>query len=314
MKLKIQLLIFSLIVLFATPNAFAQPLTALEALASKDVLAIAWVDLEKVQLKDCLAWASEQEIIDSETSAQMASPARMARAIIGEVSEAGVDHVFALVHQEDLVFRGPPLIVFSVSDSKQIDKALQTLQGILAIVKQPDFKLEVWKGTILGGTKEQIARVKAEPVIERPRLVKAWKKYGGHDAGVMIIGSGDTRRALRELFPKLDPPFENITSTVIADDIDSIGITFGLPKEVDGELIIQTSNEATAKLLKDAADVTLELIEDEESERFNFVPSVVCSAILTLKPKLKSDEITIDLKPLLNNKNRLQELLQPILR
>ena len=313
MNLKSNLLVFTLIVLFATPYVFAdQPLAALKTVASKDVVAIAWIDLQAVQLKDCIAWASEQGIVDSEAAGEMKAMARMGQGMISEATDAGVDHVFALVHQEDLPLRDPLLIVFSVSDVKQLDKAFQSLQQILALLPQLDFELEVWNGTILAGTKQQIARVKAEPSIERPRLIKAWEKFGGHDAGAMIMGSSDTRRAVHEMFPKLDPPFENITGEVIADDIDSIGLFVGLPNEIDGKLIVQTTNEATAEIMKDAAEAGLGLLVDEEGEFAKLAPPAVRSAISLFKPEVIANELVFDLKPVLTDKVKLLELFEPI--
>ena len=313
MKLKLNLLISSLIVLFAVPDASAvQSLTTLETVASKDVLAIAWIDLETVQLKDCLAWAADQGIVDSQTENKFATNTRMAQAVIDAATEAGVDHVFALIHQEDLLFRGPPVIVFSVSDVEKIDETFEALQGILVLLQQPDFKLEVWNGTILGGTEQQIARVKAEPVIERPRLVKAWKKFGGHNAGAMLVGSLDTRRVVREMFPKLDAPLENITGKIIADDVDSIGIVVGLPKEVAGKLIVQTTDDDTANLLKDATEVALGLLASGKSEFSDLVPPAVRSAISILKPQIEANELVIDLKPVLDDQAKLLDMLEPM--
>ena len=313
MQLKSKFLIFLMTLLVTAPNVIAdEPLKAIEMVASKDVLAIAWVDLDSVQLSECIGWASEQGIVDSRTAEEINAMTGMAQELIGQVSEAGVDHVFAVIHQEDLLFRAPPLVVFSVSDVEKIEKTFRSLRRILSLLQLPEFELEVWNGTILGGTKDQIARVKAEPSIPRPRLSQGWERLGGHDAGAMLFGSSDTRRVLREMFPALDAPFENITGKMIADDIDSIGCFIGLPTDIDGKLIVQTSGEETAKSLKSAAESALGLLLEKDGEFANLISPAVLSAVSELKPEVKSNELIFDLQPILSDKVKLLQLFEPI--
>ena len=99
---------------------------------------------------------------------------------------------------------------------------------------------------------------------------------------------------------------------MIADDIDSVGVFVGLPKEIEGKLIISTSDEATAKSIKSAAEAALNLVVDEKSEFSDLVPPTVRSAVSALKPEVNSNALVIDLQPILSDEVKLRQLFEPI--
>lgn len=289
------------------------PLATVEALATKDLLAIAYVDLNSVDAAACLKWAEQHEIVPSDVAAEMSHMTGMVQGFIQQATKAGADHVIALVEQEDLKAKGvPPLLVFSIADGKEAEKAFKSLRRILGLLQIPNFELEVWNNCILAGSDQQIAQAKARSAVERPNLVKAWERFGGHGAGAMVIGSHDTRRVLKELLPKLDSPFENVTGKMIAEDLISVGFSIDLPDDIGARLIVQLTDDRSAKIVLDAVSNLKKMLIDADGEYSVLVPPAGVAAISTVEPVMVGNDVVIDLDPLLGDRVKLMALLDPI--
>lgn len=311
---KMNLLAFaSLLMLLTTNHAAADdPLAAIQSIASKDLLAVGYLDIDTVNLEDCLNWAIEQEIVDAENAEAMNPVTAMGQGLLQQMTKSGTEHVIALIHQEDLSFQEPPLLLFSISKDADAEKTLKSLRRILGLIQIPNFELEVWNEAILGGTADQIARAKSNTVVDRPNLTAAWNKFGGHDAGVMIFGSADTRRVAKEMFPQLEAPFENITGKMIVENLTSGGITIQLPTEIDAKIVIQTTDEKSAETIQAAAAEMKKQLLAKESAFSEMVPPLAVAAMGFVDPVVQSNDVVIDLQPLLTDKIKLIELLEPL--
>ena len=302
-----------LFLLLNVQSAFAdEPLATIKGLASKDLLAVGYIDAKSVDVEACLDWATQQEIVHSDDAAEMKHMTGMAQELLRQATKAGADHVIAMVHQEDLMMQGPPLIVVSVADGHEPEKTVRSLRRSLGLLQIPDFELEVWNNAILGGSAQQIAKTKARTTIERPHLATSWKKFGGHDAGLMIFASSDTRRVIREIFPKLESPFEGVTGKMIADNVISFGLSLDLPKEVAAKVIIQSTDEPTATALHSAVAKLKEMLVADDGEYKALVPPAGFAAISAVNPELVGSDVVLDFGPLLSDKTKLMELIDPI--
>ena len=305
-------LIAILLLLVNVPSVFADdPLATIESLASKDLLAVAYVDAKSVDVEACLDWATQQEFVPAEAASEMNHMTGMAQELLRQATKAGADHVITLVHQQDLMMQGPPLIVISIAEGHEPEKTIRSLRRTLGLLPIPDFELEVWNNAILGGSAQQIAKAKARTPIKRPHLATAWKKFGGHDAGAMIVASPDTRRVLRELLPKFDAPFETVTGKMIADNLISLGLSLDLPKDVGAEIVIQSTDERAAAAFHSAMIKLKELLVASDGEYRALVPPAGLAAINAVEPELVGRDVVMDLGPLLSDKTKLMELLAP---
>ena len=295
-----------------TPAAFADdPLSSVKEVVGKDLLAIAYVDLASVDVDACLSWAMQQELVPSEDEAEVKQVAAMAQEFFRQATTSGVDHVLALFQQQDLTMQGPPLFLFSISDGQDANKSVKSLRRILGLLQIPNFELQVHNHSILGGTAAQIEQAKSIVPVERPRLTAAWQEFGGRDAGVMLIGSDDTRRAVRELLPALDAPFETIDGKLVADHVLGLGVSLDLPREVDATISIQTTNNKTAEVIVDALTSGKEMLIADESEYSALVPKIGIAAIKNVTPRVDGTDVVLDLKPLLTDKLVLASMLEP---
>ena len=312
MKLSIKLIAILLLLVNMQPVVADDPLATIESLASKELLAVGYVDAKSVDVEACLDWATQQELVPNEVASEMNHMTVMAQEFLRQATKAGADHVIAMVHQEDLMMQGPPLIVVSVADGHDSEKTMKSLRRTLGLLQIPDFEMEVWNNAILVGSAQQIARVKARKPIERPYLATSWKKFGGHDAGAMIVASSDTRRVMRELLPKFDAPFENVTGKMIADNVISLGLSLDLPKDVGAEVVIQSTDEQTATAFHSAVVKLKEQLVADDGEYRDLVPPAGLVTINAVKPALVGSDVVLDLGPLLSDKTTLLELLGPI--
>jgi hypothetical protein len=288
------------------------PLATLQQIATKDLLAIAYVDIESIDAGACLIWASQQGLFPAEDAAEFEGVSAMAQGFIQQASKAGVEHVFAVVQQQDLTFQGPPLFVFSIEDGKEASKTVKSLRRIMGFLQIPNFELDVFNNSIVGGTAEQIAAAKKAQAVERSRLVTAWKKFGGHDAGAFILGSDDTRRSVRELLPTLDAPFQMVNGNLVADKIDSVGFFLQLPGDIDAKFVFQTTDPQAAQNVKTAVLAAKEILVSEGSEYAAMVPAIGVAALKNLNPQIEGTEVVLDLQPLLTDKLLLANLLEPM--
>ena len=312
MKLSIKLIAILLLLVNIQPVVADDPLATIESLASKDLLAVGYIDAKSVDVEACLDWATKQELVPAEVAAEMSHMTGMAQEFLRQATKAGADHVIAMVHQQDLMMQGPPLIVISVSEGHKPEKTMRSLRRTLGLLQIPDFELEVWNNAILGGSSQQIARAKARKPIERLDVANSWKKFGGHDAGVMIVASSDTRRVIQELLPMLDAPFQNVTGKMIADNLISLGLSLDLPKDVSAEVVIQSTDEQTAAAFHSALVKLKEQLVADDGKYRDLIPTSGLAAINAVEPALVGNDVVLDLGPLLSDKTKLLELLGPI--
>ena len=299
-------------VTFAKAAPPQEPQEIVRALANEDVLAVGYVDLNSIDIAALVKWGEQQKLIPPESIPNtQQQELDLLQGFISQITEAGADHVIAFVQQQDL--QRPPLIAISIAEGKNPRQLLANLQAIMALMRIPDFKLVVWNGFILGGSAEQIVRAKNTPAVERPNLTRAWEKFAGHDAAVMVVGSPDSRRVIRELFPPLDAPFENVTGPLIADKMTSIGLSIDLPEEVSAQLVVQTEDNDSAKVFGDSFEQIREFLVSKESEYSATVPEIGIAAISAVEPEIKGNDLVLDLSPILNDQVILSQLFDPVL-
>lgn len=296
-------------VTFAKADPPQEPQEIVRVLANEDLLAVGYVDLNSIDIAALVKWGEQQKLITPESIPDNQQDLDLVQGFISQITEAGADHVIAFVQQQDL--QRPPLIAVSIAEGKNPRQLLANLQAIMALARIPDFELEIWNGFILGGSAEQIARAKNTAAVERPNLVKAWEQFAGHDAAVMIVGSPETRRVIRELFPPLDAPFENVTGPLIADKMTSIGVSIDLPEDLGAQLVVQTEDKNSAKVFSDSFEQIKEILVSTEGEYSATIPKIGITAISAVEPEIKGNDLVLDLSPILNGRVKLAELFEP---
>ena len=315
--LKTKRLVALSMLLLLTGLNFAQadkPQEVIKALATEDLLAVGYVDLNSIDLDTWLKWAEKQELIPSEfAKGNLGLGLDTAKEILRQIKETGASHVIALGHQQDLDGPTPPLIAISIAEGAELDKTIEGLQNIVSTLllmsrQTADFKFAVCKGRIVAGTAEQIARARTAKTIQRPNLIKAWEKFSGHDAGVVIFGNQDNRRVIRELFPPLDAPYKNVTGSLFADKVTSVGFSIDFPNGLGAKLVAQTQDVDAANIIRDALVQIRNTAVPPDTEHF-----IGIAGIGLIEPQIKGTDVVLDLGPILNDKALLAGILKPTL-
>ena len=288
--------------------------STIEALASDDLLAVGYVDLNKVDLGACLDWAEKQKLVPPDVAPQMMAITGAAEEFLRQAKKAGANSVFALVRQEDLNFNGRPLFVVSIAEDHDANRTLKSLRLSLGLLAIPNFEMEVWNNMVLGGTPEQIAQAKTKPTADRPDFENSWQKFGGRDAGLMIFGNPDIRRVVRELWPQLDAPFENITGKLIADSLNNGGLTIDLPADPKAKVVLQTADSDSANTFCGALRELKKMAISSDSEYSAMVPPAGIAALSAIIPEVSGNDVVLDLGPILNDEVQLTRLLEPLFK
>ena len=114
------------------------------------------------------------------------------------------------------------------------------------------------------------------------------------------------------MLPKLDSPFENVTGKMIAEDLISVGFSIDLPDDIGARLIVQLTDDRSAKIVLDAVSNLKKMLIDADGEYSVLVPPAGVAAISTVEPVMVGNDVVIDLDPLLGDRVKLMALLDPI--
>ena len=262
-----------------------RPQEVIKALATEDLLAVGYVDLNSIDLDTWLKWAVMRELIPGEFAKENRRGLGMAKEILRQIKESGADHIIALAHQQDLNGLTPPLIAISIAEESELDKTFEVLQRIrnnllLMGGQTADFELAVCKGCIVAGTAEQIARARTTETVQRPNLIKAWGKFSGHDAGFMIFGNQNTRRVIRELFPLLDAPDP---SSSVVDSYRSSNVLLADGRTLTGIVVNQTKETISLQLKDEVIKLDRDDIDAIKQTQFQTVTgSLIADKVISV--------------------------------
>ena len=75
-----------------------RPQEVIKALATEDLLAVGYVDLNSIDLDTWLKWAVKRELIPGEFAKENRRGLGMAKEILRQIKESGADHILSLIH------------------------------------------------------------------------------------------------------------------------------------------------------------------------------------------------------------------------
>jgi len=287
---------------------------ALEKYLTDDVVAIGYLDLSQIDTLGALEWVEKLEFGPAaEDRGEGVKKLRTLQKQIDELTDFGVRYVYALFRVSDISFGGPTWVVPAGNRSA----ALAALQRIKASSLAPLLPkhLVATKGAVLGAnTAEQLEQLKADRPTDPRDWSTAWKTLGSGHGGLLVFGDQDSRRVVREMFPKLPEPFQAIDGPWIADRLLWGGIVAKLPPEPSLQIIVQTDENSTAKVLQESIAGGFALLE--QSPLVQKLLSAEDRKVLTasLAPQVSGDQVAISFADVLNDCDRIARLLTPPVR
>ena len=173
-------------------------------------------------------------------------------------------------------------------------------------------------GAVLAAmTKTQLERLTARRSGEpRAEVMAALAALGGGNAGIVVVGDADSRRVVREMFPRLPKPFDSIDGRMIADDVLWGGVSVNLPPQPKVTIHIETSDVKNAETLREssikALDLAKRLLANELAKAQPALPSDAIRATLEqLTPQTADTAVTLTLGDDAEELAHLRALLTP---
>ena len=316
--LMLKSLIFSLLCLVPS-FAFAETQeSSIKEFLTDDVVAVAYVDLTQIDLPGMVEWSKSLEIEIPDLD-RIQKVALQVQNLLQKFENEGAQHILLFLRVSDIQHQattwvlpvdrsGNPTVVKNLLLSGRPD------QSQVEHDMRPEFLPVNWKivDTNVISTPDGVPMdsVKASDGTQKEQFSRAWEVLGDGDFGFLIFGDKDSRRVIRDVFPKLPEPFGEVDGALIAERLQWGGISVQLPPEGKGEITIQTTDETTAVTVKNALSTGLE-----------FVSRLPISDVLQqdakeawlsgLSPQVEGTRVRISLQDLTQDISRISKILGP---
>lgn len=253
----------------AASRSSAQPHAGVAPFVADDVIAVATLDLQRIDLPAILGELQQKKLLPAELAAGALLPAAAVQTQIASLQQLGAQRAYAIMRFDDAL-AGGPLWVVETGDAKQ---AAAVAEWLKLVTERPDMfgdvddmlprAVKVQDRFVLGGPSAERIDYLADKVAASPRAdaAEALAGVAEADAAVVVFGNADTRRVLREMFPALPAPFADIDGKLVADGVKWIAATVKLPPEIRVGLTVQAADEPAAATLNQAATNGLQMLK-----------------------------------------------------
>src|SRR5690606_20136760 len=120
------------------------------------------------------------------------------------------------------------------------------------------------------------------------------------DAFLFVFGNADSRRVVRELFPQLPAPFQEIDGKLLADGVSWAAITVKLPPKLQVTLRIETARDEVAQTLHrlpelglNMARAALLMLSANPPQDLPMSPQQMITVLNVIKPQLEGNVLTL---------------------
>lgn len=285
---------------------------------SDDVLAVGYVDLTKLDMPAIPGWLAQLGVLASRNLANATAEAQFLQGTINDLRNAGVSRVYVLLRTTDINDQGPTWVIpFTEGAKPQAVKELllNGPEGGYPGGKRPEEIPGNWlidaHNSLVGGYSEEQVTQQSAITPTQLDLADAWSAVGDGTVGLLVMGSSDSRRVVREMFPPLLPPFDKVTGTLLADRVRWAGAALSLPPKLSLKVVIETADETTAQTLQEAATNGLQLAAQVPDLQKVIPPAELQPLLDALTPQVSGTRLSIAPDDLTGNIERLSKLLAP---
>ncbi len=283
------------------------PDAKLEKYLTDDVVAVAYLDLSQIDTLGALEWIEKVDF--GPLAAERGEKVKRLLALQGQLDELadfGVGYVYALFRVSDVTFGGPTWIVPAGNGIAALT-ALERME-IPFLPKH----LEAFEGAVLGANSaEQLKQLKENRSTVQRDLSAAWKSLGDGHCGLLVFGDKDSRRVVREMFPKLPEPFQAIDGPLIADRLLWGGMVVNLPPEPSLQIIVQADENSTAKVVQKSIASGFALLQQLPLAQKLLDAEERKAMVASLAPQVSGDQVAIIFADVLHDLDRLARLIVP---
>ncbi len=237
----------------------------LKAYLTDDVIAIAWLDLEKIQPEVLGEYVLSLGALNVDEKAAFAVGVGMVQVELDRWKESGIRKVYCLVKPSDVGHNGPSWVISVDPSSPQ--RALETIQTSLK--SWPSGLSEFWKSfavdersVLIASSDEQLERLQSDRPINVRNYTESWAALGDGAAGFLVIPGNDTRRVLKEIPLRLPAPFEKLTGPMLADHLDWCGAQIDLSPQPNLKFEFEVTHDDTRAVILESVESGMALLSN----------------------------------------------------
>jgi prepilin-type processing-associated H-X9-DG protein len=260
----------------------ADPKTTLEPFVDDKLVAVARIDLTRVDVKALDAWVAET----MRAGATKGDPAEAKRVeqLIAELAparqaleqgtamfrDAGASELYALMTTDQLFAEGPPPLLIPITEGTD-PKKLEAILGPTGAPQSPQRMGKRIGNALLVADEQTVKRLtdlhddKTKRVPNPDLLAAIGMAPEGAAVHVAIAMPADARRVFGELVPNLPPEFGGGPITVVTEGLRWSALSLTLPPKPSLRLTIQARDAASAdaldKLLNTARGATVKSLQ-----------------------------------------------------
>jgi hypothetical protein len=261
--MKFVLLPVALSVLLLPVSGRAADHSAIMPYVTDDVAAVAYVDLASFGNSAWLDNVRQLTGIPQEQWNDATGDVLKLQRWVRQLVDRGAARAYVLVRAADVQHSGPTWVL-ALTGTADPNAVVQSLSATGDEFPRPVFfprQFRVADGVVLAAMDsaqmERLATRRVGP--PRDEAMAALTQLGQSSLGLVVLGDADSRRVLREMFPRLPAPFNGIDGRTIADDLLWGGLAIDLLPQPKLTIQIETSAPRVAATLQQAAVQGLDL-------------------------------------------------------
>lgn len=152
--------------------------------------------------------------------------------------------------------------------------------------------------------------MKAEPAGDR-QLGEAWTAVGEGSCGLLVMGTPDTRRVVREMFPPLPVPLDGVDGGLLADKVRWGGVVVTFPPQLAASIVVDAADPETAVRLEKAITSGWQMLAKVDGVAQFLAQAEFQTLLEAFTPHVDGTRVTISPTKLTDNVERLAKLLGP---
>lgn len=255
---RLTLLLVAILAFGAAAPSIAADHAALGPYLTDDVVGVAYVDLEKVDVAKMIDQAARLRLVPEQEAKRVKVEAAEMQAVYAELPQRGATKAYVLLRVKD-IFGGGPTWIVETNGPKETGPVMDLLRGWIAKSKSLGdlsdvlpLTMEAEGALILGGgSAERLKELRANRAkTPRADVVAALAQLEDADAGAAVVLDDESRRVVREMFPQLPAPFQEINGALVADGVRWAGVAVNFPPELKVALNVETTKPETATSLE----------------------------------------------------------------
>ncbi|QEG25096.1 DUF1559 family PulG-like putative transporter [Mariniblastus fucicola] len=289
--------------------------------ATEDLIGIAYADLNEVQFGDLMERAIESKLLEGVKAEQASMGATMAQSFVEQLTSAGAKRIYCLVRQADIENLQAPVVAFSLKKDASLEKLERRVKMLASLMGDEEIQVTTKGDLVIVGQQAAVKLFSDSPTVPREDFASAWKQSDTSNAGIILCGDADSRRVIRELFPQLEKPFQQIDGKLIADRVEHVSLSLTLKGQLAGKLAVQTADAEAANIMARSYKSLVEQMNETESEtlqRFNprleSWAKVMAPILRKVESKIEGSNVVFDLEPVLQDPKAIATAIEPVRR